>query len=68
MRQILGNLRRTFARVFADRLLQMLILSVVAVAFFCAFVLQADASLVFGLLAIGIVTALMESTAHRNRR
>lgn len=56
------------SRIFTDRLLQLLILGVVGVAFLFAFVLGADASIVFGVLVIGCVTAFVESAHHRRKK
>ncbi len=55
-------------KTLTDRLLQMLILGVIAAAFFFATVLGADAGIVIGILVIGCVTAFVESASHRNRK
>jgi hypothetical protein len=68
---ILGALRILFqiaARILADRLLQLLLLGVVGAALLFAFVLDADASIVFGVLVIGCVTAFVESAHHRRKK
>lgn len=53
---------------FADRKLPTLILGVVAAAAFFAFVLKADAAIVFGVLAIGCLTAIIESAHHHRKK
>jgi hypothetical protein len=68
MRHVFRNLSRTISNVFADRLLQLLLLGVIAATFVFAFVLGADASIVVGVLVIGVVTAFAESSSHRNRK
>ena len=66
---ILGALRILFqiaARILAG--LQLLLLGVVGAALLFAFVLDADASIVFGVLVIGCVTAFVESAHHRRKK
>jgi len=54
-------------RILADRLLLSLILGVFGAALF-ATVMGADATLVFGVLVIGCVTAFIESAHYRNKK
>ena len=64
----LGILFQSATRILADRLLQLLLLGVVGAALLFAFVLGADASIVFGVLVIGCVTAFVESAHHRRKK
>ena len=54
--------------ILADRLLQFLLLGVIGAAFVFAFGFGADAPIVFGVLAVGCVTALLESAHHRRKK
>jgi len=67
IRQLVALLR-TISEILTDRLLLLLILGVIIAAFFFSFVLKADASIVFGIVTIGVATALIESAHHRNRK
>ena len=55
-------------RLLTDRLLQLLLLGVVGSAFFFAVVLDADATIVLGLLVTGAGAAFLESAQHRRRK
>jgi len=67
MQQLVALLRR-ISEILTDRLLLLLLLGVIVAAFFFAFVLKADTSIVFGIVTIGVATALIESAHHRNRK
>ena len=67
MRQLMALLR-TISEILTDRLLLLLLLGVIVAASFFAFVLKADASIVFGIVTIGVATALIESAHHLNRK
>ena len=56
------------ARIFSDRLLQVLLIGVTGAAFLFAFVLGADAPVVFGVLVMGCIAALVESAHHRPKK
>ncbi len=56
---------RSFARVWAEPFLPAILLGVVAAAFVFAFILNAPAEVVFGVLGIGCLTAFLE-TKQRN--
>jgi hypothetical protein len=64
MARVFEILSQAIGRALADHPLPALILGVVGAAFFFAIVLGADASIVFGVLVIGCVTAFIEG-AHR---
>lgn len=55
------------ATIFADRLLQLLLLGVIGAGFLFALVLNADASIVVGLLVVGCVAAFAEAAQHRGK-
>ena len=64
----LKALSQGISTIFADRLLQLLLLGTICAAFLFAAILHADASIVFGVLVIGCVTALVESAHHRRKK
>jgi hypothetical protein len=68
MLQAFRTLCQIVGAIFADRLLQLLLLGVIGAAFLFAFVLRANASVVFGVLVIGCVTAFIESAHHRRKK
>lgn len=68
MLQAFRALVQSVGGVFTDRLLQLLLLGVIGAAFLFAFVLGADAYIVFGVLLIGCVTAFVESAHHRRKK
>jgi len=59
------KMARSSARVWADPFLPVILLGVVAAAFGFAFILSAPPEIVFGVLAIGGITAYLE-TKQRN--
>jgi hypothetical protein len=63
--RLLSEIGRSSARVWADPFLPVILLGVVATAFGFAFILNAPPEIVFGVLAIGGVTAYLE-TKQRN--
>jgi hypothetical protein len=65
---VFKELFKNVGGIFADRLLQLLLLGVIGAAFLFALVLGADASIVFGVLVIGCVTAFVESAHHRQKK
>ena len=67
MREIMAELRATTTWLVADRALQLIVLGVIAAGFLLALVLDADASLVTGVVVVGLVTALVERAHWRNR-
>jgi hypothetical protein len=68
MRGAFKTLGHGVGRVFADRLLQLLLLGTICAAFIFAVVLRADASIVFGVLVVGCVTAFVESAHHGRKK
>lgn len=54
--------------VFADRLLQCLLLGVIGAAFLFAFVLRAEPYVVFGVIVVGFATAFLEASHHRRKK
>jgi hypothetical protein len=62
------TLPQRVSEIYADRLLQLLILGVICGAFFFVLVLGADASIVLGILVIGCIAALMGRARGRNKK
>jgi hypothetical protein len=65
---VLTVLLRGISDIFADRLVQLLLLRTIGAAFLFAFVLRAAAPDVFGVLVIGCFTAFVESAHHRRKK
>ena len=68
MQHVLKVLLRCISDIFADRLLQVLLLGTIGAAFLFAFVLHAAAPVVFGVLVVGCFTAFVESAHHRRKK
>jgi hypothetical protein len=51
-----------------DRTLPLLFLGVISVTFFMTLVLNAPAEIVFGLLFVGLLTAIFETKMHNDNR
>jgi hypothetical protein len=64
MRDTIGRITSMASRFAGDRVLQMLVIGVIAFGFFAVLVLGADPSLAVGLVVIGLTTAFIER-AHR---
>ena len=58
---------RSVVWISTDPYLPLIIIGVIAAAFFFAFVLNAEASVVTGILLIGCVTAVLETKARGGR-
>jgi hypothetical protein len=67
MRETIERILLMAARFVDDRVLQLLVLGVIACGFFVVLVLDADPNLGIGLVAIGLTTAFVER-AHRHNR
>jgi len=67
LRRVLGQVADGIHRLWADHLLPMLLLGVIAAAFLF-YVLGADITIVIGVLGIGCATAFVESANHRSRK
>jgi hypothetical protein len=68
MQHVLKVLLRSIFDIFADRLLQLLLLGTIGAAFLFAFVLHAAAPVVVGVLVVGCFTAFVESAYHRRKK
>ena len=66
MRDTFGRFVSKASKFAGDRVLQMLVLGVIAVGFFAIVVLGADPSMGLGLVAIGVATAFIERAHKRD--
>jgi hypothetical protein len=68
MRPFIKKALKNARAIFADKLLQLLLLGTIGAALFFALILKADDSVVLGILVLGFIAALSESAHHRHNK